>query len=64
MRVSFHVSLMSPKVRPTSEPRARDVREPSPAELSERERTHKERFRASLAWATVEYANTLEKLAK
>jgi hypothetical protein len=25
---------------------------------------HKERFRASLSWALVEYADTLEKLAK
>jgi hypothetical protein len=55
---------MSPKVRTTVEPSTWDVSEPSHAEAAERERTHKERFRASLAWATVEYAKTLEKLAK
>jgi len=29
-----------------------------------RHQTHKERFRASMAWALDEWSNTLEKLAK
>jgi hypothetical protein len=34
------------------------------ADWDERRRMHKERFRASLAWALEEYSSTLEKLSK
>jgi hypothetical protein len=43
-------------------PAAGEVRHDVSAD--ERRRSHKERFRASLAWALDEYATTLEKLAK
>ena len=56
---------MSLKLRPAlNEAPWTDRRELSPVEAVQRARTHADRVRASLAWALVEHASTLEKLAK
>jgi hypothetical protein len=62
-----HMASM-PSIPPTeqvpSSPTERDLHVHGKPEAAGPKAGHKERFRASLSWALVEYADTLEKLAK